>query len=1080
MSKQMETGDLTIPVQRVTGESVEDRLTETVLNHTLPGRYLNKDENGNVIEEPAELFERVAKNLAVAEIVHESNNLNIEFWVTPDQVKPDHPRRGQLAAEVFGYDGRTFDSLEDVPEELDEAEPHLLDEAVELTEENASKFAYDTLVPEIENEDLKEHVVEIKTQFEDLISHLDWMPNSPALMNAGDELQQLAACFVMSPDDDIDNIYDTARQAANTFQSGGGVGYSFSNLRPYGDVVGSTGGIASGPITFMRSFDRMCETIAQGGTRRGAQMGVMRVTHPDIIQFIHAKNKDVSLAHTLRLNDPDDYTHNSFIEALDEARGLIDEDGNVPKHLRNAAEGHLSNFNISVGVTDSFMEAVKNDEEYELINPRTGEPHIATEETKELYRRFDLADQVEVGEKLTLPAKEIWERIAQGAHENGEPGVLMLDRANEKHAFPVESSPGPDHSEHEILGTNPCGEQFLEEYEACNLGHINLSTTVSQEPEYETAIYNLDGISSKPLARDFREWHAQEAAQGYDGPRDDPEHIRKFLDQALNWEDLNRRIDLGTRFLENVCTMSDFPVPKIEETVRKNRKIGLGIMGLAQMFIQLGLKYGEAPANEATKQLMVYINQRAKQKSHELAVDQGRGSFENHSESKYADPLEYKEWFEHETGEKAEDWEDGFPIRNYNVTTIAPTGTTSQIARTSGGCEPIFSVVNFRSSSDDIHDGELYVEMDDYFKEVLEANGIDSEEVKEEATEQMNNQEYTGIQGLSTVPDKLSEVFITTKDLTARQHAQVQCAAQQGVDSSISKTINAPSDATLEETKEVLMYVYDHGGKGVTYYRDGSRSKQVKTTRKQNAEFADLSEEDATEILLDQIRETYDDSIFGFLSDESVQEEINGDVKEIINLIDEEKLPGGYALTRARPKTLHSATTKISTGYGEIFINITYDDNGDPFETFINTGKSGGLFASDSEAIGKVVSIALRSGVPPEEIIDVLENIRAPKRAWDEGDQIESIPDAVATALKRFQRGDLFDKQPEQQQLDAVVEDESENSSGKESDEDAVSEDERVSPVEYGESPMCPNCNENSLYYSEGCKTCESCGWSEC
>ncbi|QLH82153.1 adenosylcobalamin-dependent ribonucleoside-diphosphate reductase [Halosimplex pelagicum] len=1080
MQDQLEAKELSIPVQRVTGETVEDRLTETVLNHTLPERYLNKDEDGNVVEEPAEMFERVAKNLAVAEVVHESNKLGIEVWVTPDQIKPNHPRRGELAAEVFGFDGRTFESLEEVPDDLEDAEPDLLDETVELTEKNASKFAYDTLVPELENEDLKDHVVGIKNEFEDLLKHLDWMPNSPALMNAGDELQQLAACFVMSPDDDIDNIYDTSRKAANTFQSGGGVGYAFWRLRPYGDVVGSTGGIASGPITFMRSFDGMCETIAQGGTRRGAQMGVMRVTHPDVIQFIHSKNKDVSLAHTLRLNDPDDFTHSSFIEALDEARGLIDEDGNVPRHLRNAAEGHLSNFNISVGVTSKFMQAVKNDEDYELINPRTGEPHIATEETKELYERFDLSDYVEVGEELTLPAREVWDRIADGAHENGEPGILMLDRANEQHAFPVESSPGPEHDEHEILASNPCGEQFLEEYEACNLGHINLSTSVAEEPGYKNSIYELEGITSKPTARDFREWHSQECAQGYDGPRDDPEHIKKFLDQALNWEDLNRRIDLGLRFLENVCTMSDFPVPKIEETVRKNRKVGLGIMGLAQMFVQLGLKYGEPAANEVTKQLMIYINRRAKTKSHELAVEQERGSFENHDDSKYANPVEYKEWFEHQTGEKAEDWEDGYPIRNYNVTTIAPTGTTSQIGRTSGGCEPIFSVVNFRSSSDDIHDGELYVEMDDYFKEVLEANGIDSGEVKEEATEQMNNEEYNGIQGLSTVPDALSELFITTKDLTAKQHAQVQCAAQKGVDSSISKTINAPSDATLEETKEVLMYVYDHGGKGVTYYRDGSRSKQVKTTRKQNTEFSDLDEENAAEVILEQIRETFDESIFDFLSDESVQEEINGDVKKIINLIDEEKLPGGYALTRARPKTLHSATTKISTGYGEIFINITYDDNGDPFETFINTGKSGGLFASDSEAIGKVVSVALRSGVPPEEIIDVLENIRAPKRGWDEGEQIESIPDAVATALKRFQRGELFDEEPQQQQqLDTIV-DNAENGKSPESDGNAQENEERVSPVEHGESPKCPSCGEDALYYSEGCKTCDDCGWSEC
>ncbi|MEF8825309.1 MAG: LAGLIDADG family homing endonuclease, partial [Halapricum sp.] len=281
---------------------------------------------------------------------------------------------------------------------------------------------------------------------EGFVSH-----NSPTLMNAGDELQQLSACFVDSPEDDIDDIHQTAKEAAQVFQSGGGMGYAFWRLRPYGDPVGSTGGIASGPITFMRTYDQMCETIAQGGARRGAQMGVMRVSHPDVIQFIHAKNKDVSLAETLRLNDPDDFTHNSFAEALEEARELIDEDGKVPKHLRNAVEGHLSNFNISVGITDDFMEALENGEEFTFTNPRTNEPHVATEETKELYDMFDLGEYVEVGEVLSVPAEKIFERIVQGAHENGEPGVIYLERVNKQHSFDVE-----EHPDHRILATNPC------------------------------------------------------------------------------------------------------------------------------------------------------------------------------------------------------------------------------------------------------------------------------------------------------------------------------------------------------------------------------------------------------------------------------------------------------------------------------------------------------------------------------------------------------------------------------------------------------------------------------------------------
>ena len=326
--------ELTLPVKRTNGETLEDRLTANAYHNILPARYLRKDPEGNPRESPEELFPRVAKNVALAEAVFEADNRGVEVTVTPDQLKPDHPRRDELAEEVFGA-GVTAD---------DDAE-------TALSVYNVNKFAYDTVVPELPDE-VREQVEAKREEFESLMDSLSFMPNSPTLMNAGDELQQLSACFVDSPEDDIDDINQTAKEAAQVFQSGGGMGYAFWRLRPYGDPVGSTGGIASGPITFMRTYDQLCETIAQGGARRGAQMAVMRVSHPDVIQFLHAKNKDVSLAHTLRLNDPDDFTHNSFADALDEARELIDEEGRVPKHLRNAVEGHLSNFNISVGITD--------------------------------------------------------------------------------------------------------------------------------------------------------------------------------------------------------------------------------------------------------------------------------------------------------------------------------------------------------------------------------------------------------------------------------------------------------------------------------------------------------------------------------------------------------------------------------------------------------------------------------------------------------------------------------------------------------------------------------------------------------
>src|SRR6056297_2109522 len=328
----LSAAELTLPIKRTEGNTLEERLTDNAYHNILPARYLRKNADGDLIEAQEDLFDRVGKNIALAEAVYEAENRDTEITVTPDQLKPDHPRRDELAAEVFGA-GTTAE---------DEAE-------ATLSIYNVNKFAYDTVVPELPDE-IRDHVVDVADEFQEMMANLDFMPNSPTLMNAGDELQQLSACFVDSPDDDIDDIHQTAKEAAQVFQSGGGMGYAFWRLRPYGDPVGSTGGIASGPITFMRTYDQMCETIAQGGARRGAQMGVMRVSHPDVIQFIHAKNKDVSLAHTLRLNDPDDFTHTKFADALEEARELIDEDGRVPKHLRNAVEGHLSNFNISVGV----------------------------------------------------------------------------------------------------------------------------------------------------------------------------------------------------------------------------------------------------------------------------------------------------------------------------------------------------------------------------------------------------------------------------------------------------------------------------------------------------------------------------------------------------------------------------------------------------------------------------------------------------------------------------------------------------------------------------------------------------------
>ncbi|WP_049983030.1 intein-containing adenosylcobalamin-dependent ribonucleoside-diphosphate reductase [Halorubrum sp. BV1] len=1418
--------ELELPIKRTTGETMEERLTANAYHNILPARYLRKNADGEAIEDPEELFDRVARNVALAEAVFEAEKQGVEITVTPDQLKPDHPRRDELAEDVFGA-GVTAD---------DEAE-------TTLTAHNVNKFAYDTIVPELP-ESVRDHVEATADRFRDGMESLSFMPNSPTLMNAGDELQQLSACFVDSPADDITDIHQTAKEAAEVFQSGGGMGYAFWKLRPYGDSVGSTGGIASGPITFMRTFDQMCETIAQGGARRGAQMGVMRVSHPDVIQFIHSKNKDVSLAHSLRLNDPDDFTHNSFADALEEARELIDEDGRVPEHLRNAVEGHLSNFNISVGVTDDFMEALYNDEEFTFTNPRTEEPHIATPETKEIYDMFGLGEYVEVGEELSIPAQELWDDMIEGAHENGEPGVIYLERVNKEHSFDVEENPN-----HRILATNPCvtgdtlistenglveaeelyeqgvardivvdgrlseetlkeassvyktgekdvykltteegyelrmttdhrvmtddgwveagdldagdtvhiqnrkgsfgqhgtaaegrvlgwmvgdghlktgeeravlnfhdedaevsesfaadvnevvrdpvgnadyevgvneiargddyrgaqaveqrirstrlyeyaeeaglvdqkhqvpeavmrgseemargylralfsadggvqgnvekgvsvrltsistdllkqvqqlllnfgifskiyeerheaglqelpdgkggtaeyerqvdhdlvvskdnlvrfaeeigflldskqdalderlanydrgpysegfkatvsavesdgheavydltepetssfvanglvvhncGEQPLEEYEACNLGHINLSTLAAQD------------------APDWRVW-SEAHADEYDSQE---AAMSAFLQEAIDFEEFDERIDYGTRFLENVVTMSDFPVEKIEEKVRDMRKIGLGVMGLAQLYIQLGIRYGTEEGNEVARQLMTHINHASKQTSHELATE--RGTFNDWEESKYANPTEYRDWFEHYTGLDADEWEDGFPIRNHNTTTIAPTGTTSMIGNTTGGCEPIYNVAYYKNVSDDVQGDEMLVEFDDYFLRTLEENDVDVDAVKREAQAQMAENEFDGVDGLETVPDAIGELFVVTGDLSGKQHAAVQCACQQGVDSAISKTCNFPNDATAEEMEEVYRYIYDHGGKGVTVYRDGTRSKQVLTTRAKNTEFADESE--AAETIVEQIGEVFG-GIEAFLDNEDVQAAIDTEIADLLEASEQPQID--YSERSPRPDSLSGVTQRVETGYGKLYVTINEDENGRPFELFANIGHSGGYTNSFTEALAKVISTALRSGVDPEEIVDELQGTRSPKVAWDKGEQIQSIPDAIGTALRRYLDDDVDKGIPQQQSLDDVGTDTvteppsqtdggavdagptvddvgptgTETPDGQSSDRPDESTDAMQELIAAGESPECPDCGGMNLYYSEGCKTCESCGWSEC
>lgn len=507
-------------------------------------------------------------------------------------------------------------------------------------------------------------------EFYSVMSNLEFLPNSPTLMNAGTRIKQLAACFVLPVGDSLDEIFGTLKSAAIIHQSGGGTGFSFSRLRPLGDIVGSTGGIASGPVSFMKVFDAATQAIKQGGRRRGANMGILSVDHPDIVDFITAKHEP----------------------------------------------GVLTNFNLSVGVSDTFMNAVEAGESYGLLNPRTGE----------ITRQKD--------------AIEIFNLIAASAWESGEPGMLFLDRINRDNPTPGQGM---------IEATNPCGEQPLLAYEACNLGSINLDKMV-------------DGGS-------------------------------------IDYDKLGRTVDIAVRFLDNVIDLEQFQLEQIDLMVRGNRKIGLGVMGFADMLIRLGIAYNSTEAVQAAEEVMTFICSRAVQASVEIA--QRRGVFGNFEGSIYN--------------------RSGRPkVRNATRITIAPTGTISMIAGCSSGIEPIYAVSYVKT----VMEGEKFVVTNPYFEQMARQEGFYSPELMERIASKGS------VQGMPDVPVAVQRLFVTSHDMGYEWHIRVQAAFQKYADNAVSKTINFRHDATKEDVARAFRLAYTLGCKGITVYRDRSRNEQVLTT----------------------------------------------------------------------------------------------------------------------------------------------------------------------------------------------------------------------------------------------------------
>ena len=541
------------------------------------------------------------------------------------------------------------------------------------------------------------NVQNLSDRFYNAITHRYFMPNSPTLMNAGRDLGQLAACFVLPIDDSLESIFETIKNTALIHQSGGGTGFSFSRLRPKNSVVRSTMGVSSGPVSFMEVFNAATEAVKQGGTRRGANMGILRVDHPDIIEFINCKSDN----------------------------------------------NKLNNFNISVAITDKFMEAYLNGKDYDLINPQNNE----------IVGRMD--------------AGAVFDLIIDSAWKNGEPGIVFIDKMNKDNPTPQIGK---------IESTNPCGEVPLLPYEACNLGSINLGLMVKEQ----------DG---------------------------------EFV---VDWDLLENTVRTAMKFLDNVIVVNNYPLPQISEMVQNNRKIGLGVMGWADMLMQMGIAYNSEEGTSLATDIMSFIDYVSKTESVELAKERGR--FNNFEGSIYENPHYFEDKFGSKNCAKVTQkmWADldskiqKYGLRNATTTCIAPTGTISMIAGASGGIEPLFGLVFSRL----IMDGTELLEVNPVFEKYMKTHGLYTEDL-------MNKIAKCGsVAHIEELPDEVKRIFVTAHDISPYWHVKMQAAFQQFTDNAVSKTVNFIESATREDIKKTYILAYKNNLKGITVYRNNSRQFQ--------------------------------------------------------------------------------------------------------------------------------------------------------------------------------------------------------------------------------------------------------------
>ncbi len=697
-------------------------------------------------------------------------------------------------------------------------------------------------------------------KFYELMTSLSFLPNSPTLMNAGTDIQQLSACFVLPIEDTMEGIFEAIKNTAIIHKTGGGTGFSFSRLRPKNDMVKSTKGVSSGPMSFMQVFDTATEAVKQGGKRRGANMGILRVDHPDILEFITYKT---------------DMTK-------------------------------LTNFNVSVAITEEFMQAVFEDGEYNLYNPR---------------------NKKKAG---TLNARAVFDLIVNSAWKSGEPGIIFIDRMNEY-------NPTPKLGEYE--STNPCGEQVLLPYESCNLGSVNL--------------------------------------------------LAMLKDGSIDYDKLRETVHASVHFLDNVIDMNKFPLKQIEEITKGNRKIGLGVMGWADMLLELHIPYESPEAFELAEKVMGFVNDESKKMSAKLAEE--RGVFPNWEMSIYKD-----------RGQK---------IRNATTTTIAPTGTISMIAGVSSGIEPLFAIAFTRT----VMDNDKLIEVNPLFEKALKAKAVYSKKIIEKVSE------HGSVRDIEEVPADIRAYFVTSHDITPVGHIRMQAAFQKHTDNAVSKTINFSNSATVDEVRESYILAYHEKVKGLTIYRDGSRDAQVLTLGTTE------KKQDAGQPHTQELK------------------------------------------PRSRPEVVWGTTEKIATGCGNLFVTVNEDEDG-LFEVFARLGKTGGCAASQTEAISRLVSLALRSGVDPHEVKAQLKGIRCQSPMWQKGELILSCPDAIGRAIDSYiNRKSAMPEVTRETKQDVKYE-------AKPTDIVAAPQKHNT---EAGGLDVCPDCG-SSLAYEEGCLKCYSCGYSKC